>query len=103
MSQTQTQTLLSAGSLIVVDDGQPLVEVARALSDGQPLVEVARLAVAEIDGGTGEGMDEWEFTVGGGRTVGAGQVTEILERVADIDGIGGGQTEFVFGETMYFE
>ena len=58
-------------------------------------------------------MDEWEMVVdGGGRTVGAGQVTEILERSTE-DGVGiidvlevrlaaddGG---FVFGQTMYFE
>lgn len=91
---------LSADSIVFLDDGQPLVEVARALDDGQPLVEVARVAwietVADIDGIVGEGMEEMERTDGGGRTVGAGQVTEILERVD-------GGDSFVFGETMYFE
>lgn len=101
----------SADSLIFTDDGQPLVEVARALDDGQPLVEIAR---SVLDGGyKGEGMDEWEFaTTGGGRTVGAGQVTEIIERVAEtddfiiidiIDDLRVSDGGFVFGETMYFE
>lgn len=116
-------------TLIFADDGQPLVEIARAGgvdSDGQPLPEwreggggiharewlAARATeiagVADIDG-----FDELDALRldGGGRTIGAGQVTEILERTAE-DGVGiidvlevrvaDGDSGFVFGETMYF-
>ena len=111
MDSNPAELNMPVDSILFVDDGQPLVEVARVVDDGQPLVEVARTVA---DGGfKGEGMDEWEFAVdGGGRTVGAGQVTEILERSSD-GGVGiidvlevrlaaddGG---FVFGQTMYFE
>lgn len=118
---------------VAVPDGQPLVEVARAAPDGQPLVEYAAdsfdfaegqtypdrimttTRVADIDGvgPTGEGMEEWEFATSGGRTVGAGQVTEILERQADdgggfiiidiIDDLRVADGGFVFGQTMYME
>lgn len=118
---------------VAVPDGQPLVEVARAAPDGQPLVEYAAdsfdfaegqtypdrimttTRVADIDGvgPTGEGLEEWEFATGGGRTVGAGQVTEILERQADdgggfiiidiIDDLRVADGGFVFGQTMYME
>ena len=111
MDSNPTELDMPVDSIVFADDGQPLVEVARVVDDGQPLVEVAR---SIADGGyKGEGMDEWEMVVdGGGRTVGAGQVTEILERSTE-DGVGiidvlevrlaaddGG---FVFGQTMYFE
>ena len=82
-------------------------------NDYQFEVDSFDFAAADAGGGgpRGEGMDEWEFAKGG--SVGAGQVTEILERQANADDFiiidiiddlrladDGG---FVFGQTMYFE